>query len=82
MIPAAMEKVLEDVREVAGKDESFLGLVAAGEIPKPPLSSFNKWISWRKSSGTRPTKGTGEERRTESKEEAMLAVFFSFFFFG
>ena len=67
-----MARVLEEgTREVAGKDESLLELIAAETIEKPELVSFNDWIHWRKSSGTKPTRHTGEIN-TKPGQEAVL----------
>ena len=67
-----MTQVLEGVREVAGKDESLLELVEAGEVKKPPLCTYNRWLAWRKSSKTRPSASTGEATVTTSRQEAEL----------
>ena len=67
-----MVRVLEEgTREVAGRDESLLELIAAETVEKPELVSFNDWIHWRKTSGTRPTRHTGDIN-TKPKEEAVL----------
>ena len=67
-----MARVLEEgTREVAGRDESLLEFIAAETVEKPELVSFNDWIAWRKSSGTRPTRHTGE-KNTKPGQEAEL----------
>ena len=67
-----MTSVLEGVREVAGKDESFLEVLDAGGFEKPPLSTYNHWLAWRKASGTRPSAATGETDVTSSRQEGEL----------
>eukprot|EP00969_Alexandrium_andersonii_P024977 1090696-Alexandrium_andersonii.AAC.1 len=42
-------------REITGEDDrSLLDAIAEGAIPRPELSSYNAWISWRRSHGQRP----------------------------
>ena len=67
-----MARVLEGVREVAGKDESFLEVLEASGFEKPPLTAYNKWLAWRKVSGTRPSASTGETHVTTSRQEGEL----------
>ena len=67
-----MTSVLEGIREVAGKDESFLEVLEAGGFEKPPLSTYNSWLAWRKASGTRPSAATGEVNVTTSRQEGEL----------
>ena len=67
-----MTHVLEGVREVAGKHESFLEVLEAGGFEKPPFTTYNKWLAWRKSSGTRPSASTGEANVTSSRQEGEL----------
>ena len=63
-----MARVLEGIREVAGKDESFLEVLEAGGFEKPSLSTYNKWLAWRKASGTRPSASTGEVDVTTNRQ--------------
>ena len=67
-----MARVLEGIREVAGKDESFIEAMEAGVFEKPPLSTYNKWLAWRKASATRPSASTGEADVTTSRQEGEL----------
>jgi len=66
------ERILEDVREVSGTEEGFLGLVASDVLPMPELMSFNEWSSWRSGDGRRPRRVHGDPRTTTQGEEATL----------
>ena len=45
----------DEVREVAGSEESLLVLIDRGEVPTPALMTFNGWQKWRRDVGRRPT---------------------------
>ena len=66
------ERILEDVREVSGTEEGFLGLVASDVLPMPELMSFNEWSSWRSGDGRRPRRVHWDPRTTTQGEEATL----------
>ena len=72
MAAHSTERILgEDVQEVRGTDEGLLKQIAEGTVEKPPLSQYLDWISWRRSSETRPNKEV-DVRTSTPKEEADL----------
>ena len=66
------ERILEDVREVSGAEEGFLGLVASGVLPMPELMSLNERSSWRPGDGRRPRRVHGDPRTPTQGDEATL----------
>jgi len=60
------------IEEVANYEGTFEDAVSDMTIPEPELMPFNKWVSWRKKEGLRPTKRLGCARATTSQEEAEL----------
>ena len=67
-----MTRVLEGIQEVSGKDDSFIEVLEAGWCEKPPLSTFNKWLAWRKASATRPSASTRGAHNTTCRQEGEL----------
>ena len=60
-------------REISGEDErSLLDGIAAGAIPRPELTSYNDWISWRRSRGQRPRMPLGDPTPTAPAEDGIL----------
>ena len=58
-------------REITGEDEqSLLDAIAEGVIPRPELTSYNAWISWRRSHGRRPRMPLGDREPTTPGEES------------
>ena len=49
------------VREVSGLDLTLAEAIAGGQVPRPPLCYQREWLTWRSTSGKRPSaKRTGE----------------------
>ena len=68
----ALEEEVGDMpfEEVANYEGTFEDAVSDMTIPEPELMPLNKWVSWRKKEGLRPTKRLGCGRATTSQEEA------------
>ena len=72
MAAHSVERVLaERVQEVRGTDEPLLKVVADGGVEPPPLMSYIEWLTWRRSSETRPHKVV-DERTSNPREESSL----------
>ena len=67
------ERILPDgQREVSGSDEALLAMMLAGEIPFPPVCTWNEWATWRSREGRRPRLRANDPEGTTREQESLL----------